>query len=70
MSVEKLDKRFGIVAVEKGFITLEQLFEAIKIQIVEDLDGSKHRLIGEILRGKKYITADQIDEVLKLMGIP
>ena len=70
MPVKKLDKRFGIVAVEQGFITLEQLFEAIKIQIVEDLEGNKHRLIGEILRGNEYITADQIDEVLKLMGIP
>ena len=70
MSVEKLDKRFGIVAIENGFITAEQLIEAMKIQVFEDLEGAKHRLIGEILQHKGYITHIQIDEVLRLMGIP
>lgn len=70
MSVEKLDKRFGIVAIENGFITPEQLIEAMKIQVFEDLEGAKHRLVGEILLDKGYITNIQIDEVLRLMGIP
>jgi hypothetical protein len=69
MTQERLDKRFGIVAVENGFITSEQLIEAMQIQVYEDLEGSKHRLIGEILHEKEYITAIQIDEVLKSMGI-
>ena len=69
MTQEKLDKRFGIVAVENGFITSEQLIEAMKTQVYEDLEGSKHRLIGEILKEKEYITTIQIDEVLKFMGI-
>lgn len=34
MPVEKLDKRFGTVAVENGFIIPEQLFEALKIQVI------------------------------------
>ncbi|UCD32951.1 MAG: hypothetical protein JSV38_03475 [Desulfobacterales bacterium] len=68
--MEKLDKQFGIVAIESGFITPEQLLEAVRIQVYEDLEGTKHRLIGEILRAKGYITTEQIDEVLKLMGIP
>jgi hypothetical protein len=70
MVVEKLDKQFGIVAIESGFINPEQLLEAMKIQVYEDLEGGKHQLIGEILREEGYITTDQIDEVLKLMGIP
>ena len=70
MSVERLDKRFGIVAIENGFITPEQLIEAMKIQVFEDLEGVKHRLVGEILQDKAYITHTQIDEVLRLMGIP
>lgn len=69
MAQERLDKRFGIVAVENGFITSEQLIEAMKTQVYEDLEGSKHRLIGEILQEKEYITTIQIDEVLKFMGI-
>ncbi len=69
MPVEMLDKRFGIVAVENKFITPHQLFEAMKIQVAEDLEGSGHRLIGEILRGKGDMTTIQLDEVLEIMGI-
>ena len=69
MSEGKLDKRFGALAIERGFITLENLIEAIKIQVTENLDGSDHRLIGQILWEKGYITTEQINEVLKSMGI-
>ena len=69
MSEGKLDQRFGYVAIEKGFITLENLLEAMKIQIIEDLDGSDHRLIGQILWEEGYIKTEQINEVLKSMGI-
>lgn len=67
MRVEKLDKRFGVTAVEKGFITSEQLFEAMKVQISEDLEPSGHRLLGEILLDQGHITTEQIDEVLESM---
>ncbi|MEE8430722.1 MAG: hypothetical protein V3S16_05690 [Candidatus Desulfatibia sp.] len=67
MRVEKLDKRFGVTAVEKGFITSEQLFEAMKIQIDEDLEPIGHRLLGEILLDQGHITTEQIDEVLESM---
>jgi hypothetical protein len=65
----KLDKRFGAVAVEKGFVTLENLYEAMKIQILENLEGTDHRLIGQILWEEGYIKTEQINEVLKAMGI-
>ena len=42
-------KRFGFMAVEMGFITLDQIIEAMKIQVKEDLANQKHRLIGQIL---------------------
>jgi len=32
VNVEVHDKRFGVIAVEKEFITKEQLFEALKLQ--------------------------------------
>jgi hypothetical protein len=69
MPVEKLDKRFGTVAMEKGFVEPEHMFEAMKIQILENLEGTEHRLIGQILWEKGYITTEQIDEVVKSMGI-
>jgi hypothetical protein len=64
-----LDKRFGAVAIDKRFISLEQLFEAMKIQISENAQGVEHRLIGQILWEKGYISTEQINEVLKEMGI-
>lgn len=67
MTIEVRDKRFGVIAVEKGFITKEQLFEAIKIQIEEDLEGKPHRLIGRILIRLGYLTRGQADEVLLIM---
>ena len=69
MSEGRLDKRFGAVAIEKGFITLENLIEAMKIQILENLQGFDHRLIGQILWEEGYIKTEQINEVLKSMGI-
>ena len=69
MSGGKLDKRFGAVAIDKGFITLENLVEAMKIQILENLQGPDHRLIGQILWEEGYIKTEQINEVLESMGI-
>jgi hypothetical protein len=69
MSEGRLDKRFGAVAIENGFITLENLIEAIKIQVTENLESSEHRLIGQILWEKGYITTEQINEVIESMGI-
>lgn len=65
MSTQKIDNRFGVIAVKNGFISREQLFEALKIQLAEDLKGAKHRLIGEILRVKEYITEAQLDKVVE-----
>jgi hypothetical protein len=67
--MEKLDRRFGTVAIESGFITVGQLVGAMKIQIQDELKGAKHRLIGEILLDEGYITDIQIEEVLKTMRL-
>jgi hypothetical protein len=67
MTIEVRAKRFGVIAVEKGFISKEQLFEAIKIQIEEDLEGKPHSLIGVILIRLGYLTRERADEVLLVM---
>jgi len=69
MPVKTLEKRFGTIAIEKGFVEIEHVFEAMDIQIRENLEGFEHRLIGQILWEKGYITTEQIDEVVKSMGI-
>ena len=62
--IEHFEKRFGIIAIEKGYITAENLLEALKTQVEEDVEYKNHRLIGEILMEKDFITADQIQDVL------
>jgi hypothetical protein len=69
MPQEQLEKRFGVIAVEKGYITADQLFEAMMIQLKENLDGWEHRLLGKILFDLGYMSSDQIREVLDEMGV-
>lgn len=62
--IEYYEKQFGIIAIEKGFITSDELIDALKTQVEEDVEIGTHRLIGEILLDKDYITATQIENVL------
>jgi hypothetical protein len=64
MAIEELEKRFGTMAVGKGFINFDQLMEALEIQEREDMEGKKHRLIGKILFDIGLMTLPQIEEVL------
>jgi hypothetical protein len=68
METEHLEKRFGVLAVEMGLITANQVIDALRIQVTEDVEKGKHRLIGRILLEQGLITLSQIDEVLKSMG--
>lgn len=64
-------RRFGQVAVERGFITPEQLKEALSDQVDDDLAKKRHRLLGDILFEKGRLTANQIDAVLdETLGFP
>lgn len=65
--VGEMEKRFGVTAVEKCFITADQLIDALKIQVTEDLERGQHRLLGRILLDQGLITVQQIDEVLESM---
>jgi len=47
---------------------LYHLIEALRIQVMEDIEKGKHRLIGRILLEQGLITFWQIDDVLKSMG--
>lgn len=62
--IEHYEKQFGIIAIEKGFISAENLIETLKIQVEEEIQYKTHRLIGEILMDRGYITPSQIQDVL------
>jgi hypothetical protein len=63
------EKRYGNIAIEKGFITPEQLMEALNIQVMEEINDGNHRLLGVILFEKKFITLIQDKEVLDALAI-
>ena len=67
MPERNLEKRFGTIAVAKGYITEEQLDDAINIQRKDTIQQRKHRVIGTILFNQGYMTYQQIDEVLSTM---
>ena len=67
MDKENVEMRFGTIAVKKGFVTTDQVIEAMNIQILEDMEKREHRLIGSILLDQGILNISQIDEVLKEM---
>jgi hypothetical protein len=62
--IDHYEKQFGIIAIEKGFITSEMLIEALRVQVEDEVEFHTHRLIGEILMEKDYLTAMQIQNIL------
>jgi len=60
-------KRFGTLAMSKGFITMEQFLRAMQIQVKEDMERGAHRLLGEILVDLGAMDTSQLNQVLKIM---
>ncbi len=57
-------RRFGMIAVDKGFITAEKVKKAMSEQLDDDLSNRPHRLLGRILLENGGMTAQQIETVL------
>ena len=66
-NLEHLEKRFGIIAIEKGYITPEELVNALRIQVQEDIEYGCHRIIGEILLAQANMIPAQVEEVLRVL---
>jgi hypothetical protein len=60
----ELCRRFGRIAVEKGFVTLEQVKQAMADQLDDDMNGRDHRMLGTILYDHGYLSESQIEMVL------
>ncbi len=61
--------RFGSIAVYRKYVTLEQVQQALIQQIEDNVHGRKHRLLGDILRENNWITDEQVQSILKEMGV-
>ena len=66
----KIDQKlFGGVAIQQGFITPDQLIEALKVQAEGHLDGGPRRRIGEILQEQGAMTYSQVGQVIMGLGM-
>ena len=68
METQHQEKRFGVIAIESGYVTPKQFVDALKIQVMEDIEKGQHRLIGRILLEQGVMTLVQIDTVLEKLG--
>ena len=64
---ESFEQRFGDIAVSKEFIKINQLVEAIRIQVEEECEGDDHRLLGDILISMGWLTPSQVNEILDVI---
>jgi len=60
----EFSERFGMVAVNRGYVTPNQLKEALAEQVDDDLANRPHRLLGKIFFEKNQMNLLQIEEVL------
>ena len=63
--LDHYEKRFGVVALKKGFITPDELVKALTIQVQEDIEMGYHRLIGKIFLDQGIMSGKQIRDLLK-----
>ncbi len=66
-SIELPQRRFGLIALEKGFIKADQLYEALLRQRAQETEGADRRPLGMILKDLGYLSVSQIEEVLQTL---
>ena len=65
MIFKKKKKRFGALALSKGFVNVEKIVEALTIQLKENIEEKKNRPIGQILLQLGYINTQEVKGLLE-----
>jgi hypothetical protein len=60
---------FGSIAVFRNYVTLGQVQRALAEQMEDAVMRKPHRLLGNILLEKKWITEEQMKSILVEMGV-
>ena len=63
------DYRFGCIAIDRGYVTAEQVQSAIEEMEDDYLTASPLRLLGEILLENHLITEEQVQSILEEMEV-
>ena len=67
IDIDLPERRFGFIAIEKGFIRADQLWEALIKQRAQETGGIERRPLGLILKDLGYLSVSQINEVLQTL---
>jgi hypothetical protein len=67
IGIDLPERRFGFIAIEKGFIRADQLWEALIKQRAQETGGIERRPLGLILKDLGYLTVSQINEILQTL---
>ncbi len=68
VGIEYPERRFGVIAMDKGFINADQLWEALIKQEAQVTGDAERRHVGMILKDLGYLSVSQINEVLEGMN--
>ena len=60
-------RRFGFIAIEKGYIKADQLYEALMRQRAQETGRTERRPLGLILKDLGYLSVSQINEILQTL---
>ncbi|MBI4575059.1 MAG: hypothetical protein HY722_02220 [Planctomycetes bacterium] len=66
---EKTAIYLGSVLKDLGFVTAEQLLEVLDLQLREDKAKLRHRLLGEILKDRGYLSPGQLAQGLRRVEV-
>ncbi len=67
IKIERYEELFGLIAIEKGFITQDELSTAQALHVQEKFESAAHRNLREILFYQDTMSANQIEEVVKVV---
>jgi hypothetical protein len=67
IGLEYPDRRFGVIAMEKGFINADHLWEALVAQKAQVTGDVERRHVGMILKDLGYLSVSQVNEILETM---
>ena len=62
---QKFCPRCGMLAVEMGFVTVQQVREGMAEQLDDDIATRPHRLLGTIFVDKGWMTFREVEMVLE-----
>jgi len=61
--------RFGRIAFNRKYVTLEQVQRALAEQMEDNVTQKPHRLLGDIMLENNWITEEQLESILDEMGV-